>query len=94
MFGSLRNHVADIVETLAASAASNLVEIAGGQNCSLVAAVLAELRKQHRSNRHVDANAERISAANDLEQPFLCEFFAENAVLGQKSGVMEPDALF
>ena len=80
MFGSLRHHVADVVKAFAPRTACNLMEITRGQNSRLVTTVLAELREKHRSNGHVDSNAERIGAANNLKQPLLCEFFAENSV--------------
>ena len=83
VLGSLRHHVADVVETLAPCAARNLVKVACGEDCSLVAAVLAQLREEYRADRHVHAHAERVGAADDLQQAFLCEFFAEDAVLGQ-----------
>ena len=93
MFGSLRHHVADVVETFTAGAACNLVEITRGKDCSLVAAVLAELRKEYRSNGHVYAHAQCIRSANDPEQTFLGQLFAENAVLGQKSRMVQANTL-
>lgn len=93
MLGSLRYHVADVVETFTAGAACNLVEVAGGQDCRLVAAVLAELREKHRSNGNIHADAQCVRAANDFKQALLRKFFAENAVLGQKSCVVQANAL-
>ena len=93
MFGSLRHYVADIVKALAPCAACNLVKISRGQNSRLVTTVLAELRKQNRSNRHIHAHAQRIGTANDLEQTLLRKFFAENAILGQKSRMVQTDTL-
>ena len=67
VFRRLRYHVTDVVKSLAACTACNLVEISGGQNSRLVATVLAELRKQYRSNWNIHAHAERVGAADDFE---------------------------
>ena len=89
----LRNDVTDVIKTFSACASRNLVEVACGEDGRLVAAVLAKLRKENRADRHVHAYAKRICAADDFEQPLLGEFFAEDAVLGQKSSVVQSDAL-
>ena len=93
MLWRLCDHVADIVKTFTACAACNLVKVASGQNGGLVTAVLAELREKHCADRNVYAHAERVCAANDLEQTLLGELFAKNAVLWQKPRVVKPNAL-
>ena len=83
VFGSLCHHVAHVVKALAAGASCNLVEVSCGEDCRLVAAVLAELREEYCADGDVHAYAERVGAADDFQQAFLGELFAEDAVLGQ-----------
>ena len=59
----------------------------------LLAVELAEPGEQHRADRDVDADAERVGAADDLEQPVLRELLDEHAVLGQQPGVVQADAV-
>ena len=54
---------------------------------------LAQPREQHRADRHVDADAERVGAADDLEQAALRELLDEHAVLRQQPGVVQADAV-
>ena len=89
----LRHHEADLVEALASGAAGDLVEVAGGEDRRLLAIELAEPREEHRADRHVDAHAERIRAADDLEEPALGELLDEDAVLGEQAGVVQADPL-
>ena len=90
---SLGNDVTDIVKAFTPGASCDLVEVAGCEDGRLVAAVLAELRKEDRADRNVHAYAERVRAADDLEKPLLGELFAEDAVLGQEPCVVDADAL-
>ena len=89
----LCDNVTDIVETFTACASCNLVEVAGGQNGGLVAAVLAELCKEHCADRNVHTHAERVRAANDFKQTLLCQLLAKDAVLGQEPCMVNADAL-
>jgi len=57
------------------------------------AVVLAQLGEQHGADRDVDADAERVGAADDLEQALLREPLDEQAVLGEHPGVVHADAV-
>ena len=93
MFGRLRDHPAAVVEALAPGAPADLVEIARTQDAGLLAVVLAEAREQDRADRHIDAHAERVGAADDLEQALLRELLDQHAVLGQQPGMVKGDAV-
>ena len=83
MLGRLRPDVAAVVEPLAAGAAGNLVKVARGEDGGLLAVELAEAREQHRADRHVDAGAERVGAADHLQQPHLRQLLDQHTVLRQ-----------
>ena len=89
----LRDDPAAVIEALAPGAPGDLVEIARGEDADFLAAELAELREEHRADRHVDADAERIGPADDLEQSLLRELFDEDAILWQEPGVVQTDAV-
>ena len=76
----LRHHPADVVKPFAPRAPANLMKVARAQEAGLLAIELAELREQHGANRHVDAHAERVRAANDLQQTALRELLDEHAI--------------
>ena len=59
----------------------------------LLAVVLAELGEEHGADRDVDAHAERVGAADHLEQALLRQLLDEQPVLGQQAGVVQPDAV-
>src|ERR687883_143343 len=69
------------------------MEIPRRQDGRFVAAVFAELGEEDRTDGHVHADAQRVRSADDLEQSLLRQFFHQNPVLGQKSRVMQSDAL-
>ena len=52
------------------------------------AVVLRQGREQHRADRHVDADAERVGAADDLEQAGLGQPLDEPPVLREHAGVV------
>ena len=60
-----------LVESLAAGAAADLMEVAGAQEAGLRPVKLAELREQHRADGDVDPHAQRVRAADHLQQS-LC----------------------
>ena len=93
VLGRLGDHPAAVVEPLAPGAPADLVEVARGQDAGLLAVVLAEAREQHRADGHVDAHAERVGAADDLEQALLRQLLDQHAVLGQQPGVVQADAV-
>ena len=67
VLGGHRDHVAVVIEALAACASADLMEVAGGKDPGFDAAIFAKLGKQHGTYRYVDADAECIGAANQFE---------------------------
>ena len=59
----------------------------------LLAVELAQLREQHRADRDVDADAQRVGAADHLEQALLRELLDQQPVLRQQPGVVQADAV-
>ena len=84
---------AAVVEALAPGAPGDLVEVAGAQVGRLLAVELAQPGEQHRANRHVDAGAERVGAADHLQQARLRELLDQHAVLREQAGVVQADAV-
>ena len=68
------------------------MEVPGPQYGRLVAAVLAQAGKEDRSDRHIDANAQGVRAANHLEQSALGQLLDQNAVPRQQARVVQPNA--
>ena len=93
VLGRLHDHGAGGVVAGPAGPAGDLVELPGLQVPGALAVVLAQRGEHHRPDRDVDADAEGVGAADDLEQPGLGELFDQPAVLGQHAGVMHPDAV-
>src|SRR4029079_4204846 len=83
----------DIIKSFAPGPARDLVKIARGQDRGLLPVEFAELREEHGANRHVDADAERVGAANYFQQTPLCELLGEHTVFGQKARVVQADAV-
>ena len=69
------------------------MEFAGLQCPGPDAVVLAQSGEEHRADRHIDADAERVGAADHLEQPGLGQLFDQAPVLRQHPGVVHPDAV-
>ena len=59
------------VKARAAGATGNLVELAGAQTTHLVTVELGERGEHHGVDGHVDADAERVGAADDGQQALL-----------------------
>src|SRR5690606_22324790 len=93
VLGRLRDHAALVVEPLAARPSADLLEIADAQDGGLLSVELAELGEQHRADGHVDADAEGVGAADDLEEPLLRELLHEQAVLREKPRVVDADSV-
>ena len=81
-----------IIETSTAGTPSNLRELTVAQDARGASVVFAELREQHRADRDVDANAQRVSTADDLEKAGLREPFYEESIFWQQPGVVHADA--
>ena len=71
----------------------DLVELAGVEQPGAGAVVLRQRREHDGADRHVDADAEGVGAADDLEQAGLGELFDQPPVLGQHPGVVNADAV-
>ena len=93
MLGRLRDHAARGVEALAAGAPADLLEVAHLEDRGLLAVELAQLGEEHGADGHVDADAERVGAADDLEQALLRELLDDEPVLGEQTGVVDADAV-
>ena len=93
VLGRLRDDVAAVVEALAPGAPGDLLEVAHAEDAGLLAVELAQLREQHGADRDVDADAQRVGAADDLEQPLLREPLDQQPVLGQQARVVDADAV-
>ena len=91
VLGRLSDDGACRVEARATGAPGDLVELAGGQLPHPGAVVLGERREQHGADRHVDADAESVGAADHAQQPALSELLDEAAVLGQHARVVHAD---
>src|SRR5439155_14448064 len=86
-------HPAALVEALAARASGNLMKIARAQDRCLLPVILAEFAEENSADRHVDAHAQGVGAANDLEQALLRQLFDQNAILREQPGMVQPDAV-
>src|SRR5208283_5370785 len=71
----------------------DLVELAGLQQPGLAPVVLGQRREQDGADRDVDADAEGVRTADDLQQPGLGQGLDQPAVPGQQVGVMDADAV-
>src|ERR1041385_3728388 len=94
MFGRLHHHPAAVIEPLPSGATGDLVEIARAQYPGFLSVEFAELGEKDRPDGHVDAGAQGVGAANDLEHAPLSELLDQNPIFGQQTGVMQADAVF
>ena len=86
-------HEPDRVEAGAARASRDLVELARAHMAHAPPVVLDERRHQHRADRHVDSDPQRVRAAHDRQQARLGEALNEAAVARQHARVVHADAL-
>ena len=91
--GRLHDDGAGGVEAGPPGAAGDLVELAGRQVPGARPVVLGQRRDEHGPDRHVDADAEGVGAADHLEQPGLRERLDQPAVARQHPGVVHADAV-
>ena len=73
--------------------AGDLVELPCRKCPDPLPVVLRQCREHHRADRNVDPDAERVGAADHLEEPGLGETLHQPAVLGQHPGVVDTDAV-
>ncbi len=93
VLGRLRDDVALLVEPAPAGAPRDLLEVADAQDGSLLAVELAEPREEHRAERDIDPDAERVGTADDGEQTALGELLDQQPVLRKQARVMDADAV-
>ena len=93
MLGCLHDHGACRVEAGPARPAGDLVELARLQQPGFGPVVLGQRGEQHGADRHVDADAEGIGAADDLEQARLGQRLHQPPVAGQHARVVHADAV-
>ena len=80
------------VEARAAGATGDLMELAGTQATHLVAVELGERSEHHGVDGHVDADAERVGAADDGQQPLLRQALDQQTIARKHAGVVHADA--
>ena len=88
----LGNHHALGIEARAAGATGNLMELAGAQTTHLVAIELGERGEHHGVDGYVDADAERIGAADDGQQTLLRQALDQQAIARQHASMVHADA--
>ena len=93
VLGRLHDDAAGGVVARPPGPAGDLVELAGLEQPGLLAVVLGQRGEHDGADRHVDADAEGVGAADDLEQAGLGEGLDEPAVLGEHAGVVHADAV-
>ena len=93
VLGRLDHDHAAVVEAGPAGPPGDLVELPGLEQPGDAAVVLAQRGEQHGADRHVDADAEGVGAADHLEQAGLGQRLDEAAVARQHPGVVHPDAV-
>ena len=91
--GSLGDDPAAHVEPRPTGPPDDLVELARLEHPLLRAVELRQPGEHDRADRHVDAHAQRVGAADDLEQAVLRELLDEPPVLRQHAGVVHADAV-
>ena len=93
VLGCLYDDSARRVEPGPARPAGDLVELACLEHPLPAAVVLRQAGEHHRPDRHVDADAEGVRAADDLEQAGLRELLDQASVLRQHPGVVHAHAV-
>ena len=91
VFGSLGDHQSLGIESHTTGSSGNLVEFTGAQAAHLGAVELGQGREHHGVNRHIDADAQCIGAANHRQQTLLGELLDQAAVAWQHAGMMDAD---
>ncbi len=91
MLGCLDDDVAHRVEPGPARATGDLVELTGTEVTLPLAVELDEGGEHHGADRHVDADAERVGAADDAQVPGLDEPLDQTPVAREHAGVVDAD---
>ena len=92
VLGCLGNHHTLGVKARTAGATGNLMKLAGAQTTHLVAVELGERGEHHGMDGHVDADAERIGAADDGQQALLCQALDQQTIARQHASMVHADA--
>ena len=92
MFGRFGDHQALRVESGAARAARDLMELARPQTALLAAVVFRQRGEQDRVDRNVDAHAERVGAADHRQKALLRQALDQEAVARQHARVVHAHA--
>ena len=93
VLGCLDDDAARGVEAGPSRPSRDLVELADLQQPGLLAVVLGQRGEHDRADRHVDADAEGVGAADDLEQAGLGELLDQPPVFGEHARVVHADAV-
>src|SRR5690606_38480480 len=72
---------------------SDLVEVAHREDSACRTVEFVELSKQHRADRNVYPDAQRVRSANDLQIAPLCQPLHQPSVLREHAGVVDADAV-
>ena len=91
MLRCLTPHKTFVVESSTSGPACDLLEVAYRQHPGVAAVVFAELSEHHGADGHIHTDAERVGAADQLEQARPGESLGEQPVLGQHPGVVHAD---
>ena len=92
VLGGLHDHFTAGVVAGPSGPPGDLVELPGLEDPLAGPVELGELGEEHGPDRHVDADAEGVGAADDLEQAGLRELFHDAAISGEHPGVVNADS--
>ncbi len=93
MLGSLRDDKTGGVESGPPGPPGDLVELPGPQRAHPVAVVLRQRGEQHRTDRHIHPDTQRVRTTDHLQQPRLRELLHQPPVFREHPGVMDADAV-
>ncbi len=80
------------VESHAAGSPCDLMEFAGAQSAHLGAVEFGERCEHHGVDRHVNAHAQGVGAADHRQQTLLRQLLHQTTIAGEHAGVMDADA--
>ena len=92
VLGSLGDDQAFCVESRTSGATGDLMELTRAEPAHMRAVELGKGGEQHGVDGHVDANAERVGAADDGKETLLGELFHKQAIAGEHAGMVHAHA--
>src|SRR6185369_415745 len=92
VLGRFGDHAPLVVEPFPAGPSGDLLEVADRENGRFLAVEFGEAGEENGADGDVDADAQRIGAADDPEQALLRELLHEQAVFGEQTRVVDADA--